>query len=1068
MSLQKSASLQLSSTIKNESDPILDLAAFIRSVGINRSTQHMLLLGAGASISSGVPSAANCVWEWKRAIFLTKNPGLEAQFAELSLPAVRAKIHRWLDAQNIYPANDSPEEYGVYIKACYPIADDRRSFFQDKVRQAVPHTGYRLAIKLAEAGILHSVWTTNFDGLIAKSAAQSKINSAIEVGIDCQERLPRKANRHELICVSLHGDYRYDLLKNTPEELQQQEKLLREALIDKLKDTPLLVVGYSGRDASVMGALEAAYSTQGTGGLYWCGYGDGPIPRPVKQLLDCARANGRSAYYIQAGGFDDLMLRIALHCLEGDSVEEARGLMMEQAPLPTEESVDFALIETETCGIIKSNAFQFTPPSEIYEFSLKEWPTGHVWDYFDSCTDGRDVVAAPFKGNAYAFGTIDDIRNAFSDRIGDKIERVPINDLDLRIEDGVINSLIRKVLVRAMAARAGAKTDGYEFIWNSAARERRKERGSEYLIFDAVVIYLRRVGNKSYAVLKPTIRIETTMGGDVPEDAERSLKMAILGWQHNNKFNYALEGWRRRMLNDGRFEFPFNCGSPFRFSVMHAPVLAKIMSPDLTKRIQVQDKFKPHIRHAGVELTEPNLIFSNRAGTATVTDPHPVRGIIENQPFDYSLSARKLTGPIQIGVICPAKESKQLSEYLQRLHQPIAPGKYEADYLLAFNGFQSAFGTPLQIPAPGDHLWLTCPEIDTGFDEQRGALQLSQHVTTCLNALKAAALPNITIIFIPTRWARWRKFETASERFDLHDFVKAFCAPQGIATQFLEEDTLENELQCRIRWWLSLALYVKSMRTPWVLSSLDADSAFVGLGISLDRKARKGNQVILGCSHLYNAHGQGLQFRLSKIEDPVIRNKSTFMSYEDARRVGETIRQLFWESQFRLPERVVIHKQTPFMPYERKGLQAGLSGVKHIDLLEIHIDSALRYLASVPQSNDTFKVDGYPVKRGTLLRLDNDSALLWVNGVSRAINPKLNYYQGKRRIPAPLVIRRHSGGSDLRLIGEEILGLSKMNWNSFDLYTKLPATVETSKQIAKIGALLERFASGSYDYRLFM
>ena len=94
------------------------------------------------------------------------------------------------------------------------------------------------------------------------------------------------------------------------------------------------------------------------------------------------------------------------------------------------------------------------------------------------------------------------------------------------------------------------------------------------------------------------------------------------------------------------------------------------------------------------------------------------------------------------------------------------------------------------------------------------------------------------------------------------------------------------------------------------------------------------------------------------------------------------------------------------------------------------------------------------------MKLDRDSALLWVHGVSRAINPRLNYYQGKRRIPAPLVIRRHSGRSDLTMVGDEILGLSKMNWNSFDLYTKLPATVETSKQIARIGALLERFGSG--------
>jgi hypothetical protein len=217
-------------------DLILGLDAFIRSVGISKGSPHALLLGAGSSISSGVPSAASCIWEWKRAIFLTRNPGLEAQFAEISLPAIRAKIQRWLDGERIYPSQDAPEEYSSYIQECYPIADDRKAFFQEKVRQAVPHIGYRLAIKLAEAGIIRSVWTPNFDGLTAKAAAHSHSISAIEAGIDCQERLPRKPKRNELVCVSLHGDYRYDPLKNTTTELQQQEATLRGALIEELKD----------------------------------------------------------------------------------------------------------------------------------------------------------------------------------------------------------------------------------------------------------------------------------------------------------------------------------------------------------------------------------------------------------------------------------------------------------------------------------------------------------------------------------------------------------------------------------------------------------------------------------------------------------------------------------------------------------------------------------------------------------------------------------------------------------------------------------------------------------------
>jgi hypothetical protein len=166
------------------------------------------------------------------------------------------------------------------------------------------------------------------------------------------------------------------------------------------------------------------------------------------------------------------------------------------------------------------------------------------------------------------------------------------------------------------------------------------------------------------------------------------------------------------------------------------------------------------------------------------------------------------------------------------------------------------------------------------------------------------------------------------------------------------------------------------MRTPWVLASLDENSAFVGLGISIDRKVEKGNHVVLGCSHLYNSQGQGLQFRLSKIEDPVFRQKNAFMSYDDARRVGETIRQLFWESRFRLPDRVVVHKLTPFLGDEKKGLQAGLSGVREVDLLEINVDNALRYLSSVPQKDRTLKEDGFPVRRGTLMKLGSNSALV--------------------------------------------------------------------------------------------
>ncbi len=192
------------------------------------------------------------------------------------------------------------------------------------------------------------------------------------------------------------------------------------------------------------------------------------------------------------------------------------------------------------------------------------------------------------------------------------------------------------------------------------------------------------------------------------------------------------------------------------------------------------------------------------------------------------------------------------------------------------------------------------------------------------------------------------------------------------------------------------------------------------------------------------------------------------MSGDDARRTGETIRQLFFDARMKLPERVVLHKRTPFTRDEREGLRDGLSGVQCIDMLEIQIDHALRYMASVQKPNGTSDEDNFPVRRGTVMKLDDFTALLWVHGATTALNPRLKYFQGKRRIPAPLIIRRHAGATPLQDLAGEILGLSKMNWNTFDLYTKHPATLQSSNEIAKIGSLLQRFGTASYDYRLFI
>ncbi len=101
-------------------------------------------------------------------------------------------------------------------------------------------------------------------------------------------------------------------------------------------------------------------------------------------------------------------------------------------------------------------------------------------------------------------------------------------------------------------------------------------------------------------------------------------------------------------------------------------------------------------------------------------------------------------------------------------------------------------------------------------------------------------------------------------------------------------------------------------------------------------------------------------------------------------------------------------------------------------MVEINIERSLRYVASRVSAGGNWEGDGFPVKRGSTLKLDDRTALVWVHGATEGVDGRRTYYQGKSRIP------------------------------------EMPATVQSSNQIARIGALLERFGPNSYDYRLFI
>jgi len=288
----------------------------LRSFKQNKDTPHSLLLGAGASVESGVRSASDCIWEWKREIFLSQNPSFVDTYSNIKVDSVRCAIQRWLDNKGGFPANGSDEEYSFYAEKAYPIPDDRRKYFQHLVAGVNPSIGYHLIALLAENGLFKSVWTTNFDGLMLKCAHKYNL-SPIEVTAETSDRIYRGDVDGELLCIALHGDYKYGALKNTVSELDTQNDVFVSAISHELANRNLLIIGYSGRDKSLMTALTLAYQTKGNGKLFWCGYGNN-APAPVMDLIQLVNESGRSAYYVPTDGFDKTVYSLTRHCMSED------------------------------------------------------------------------------------------------------------------------------------------------------------------------------------------------------------------------------------------------------------------------------------------------------------------------------------------------------------------------------------------------------------------------------------------------------------------------------------------------------------------------------------------------------------------------------------------------------------------------------------------------------------------------------------------------------------------------------------------------------------------------------
>jgi len=285
-------------------------------------------------------------------------------------------------------------------------------------------------------------------------------------------------------------------------------------------------------------------------------------------------------------------------------------------------------------------------------------------------------------------------------------------------------------------------------------------------------------------------------------------------------------------------------------------------------------------------------------------------------------------------------------------------------------------------------------------------------------------------------------------KIDFHDYLKAISLNLPKPIQFVRPPTYDPDAK-HIRstgnprglqdlatraWNFHTALYYKAKGIPWRLlrRTSDLDSAYVGISFYLSPDKQS---IHTSVAQVFNERGEGMVVRGGEAKRSEI-DRQVHLSKKGIRDLVTNVLAEYKRHHGNLPARVVIHKTSSFNDHEKDGCNEALKelGVDHRDLLVIN-DSFVRL----------YRNGEYPPLRGTFMELDDKSWFLYTRG-------SVDFYMAYpgMYVPKSLAITPVEIDESPRKLAEEILALTKMNWNNTQFDSSLPITIKAARQVGGI------------------
>lgn len=305
----------------------------------NDGVKPVFLLGAGASVSSGVPLAGQLVESMAKFAFC------KATARTIDDPTLmRSDWYDWLEQRRWFRRDVSAADlYPLAVEDLLQPTVNRKEFFQTILRRGLePNDGYQRLISLMAKRAIGTILTTNFDDLVARCAKSTRaVGHCDEIKTPSDYAMFDTASTVPQV-VYLHGSVDHYSDKNLVDETRRLDDDLVDLLRPLLRDRPLVVVGYRGAEPSVMRHLladQAAACMNFRRGIYWCfRKGSDALAESnlLRELHSVVRTN---LQLVEIDGFDGLMVTVdKLVSAAPTAARQSTGAQLRNLPFDMQSS----------------------------------------------------------------------------------------------------------------------------------------------------------------------------------------------------------------------------------------------------------------------------------------------------------------------------------------------------------------------------------------------------------------------------------------------------------------------------------------------------------------------------------------------------------------------------------------------------------------------------------------------------------------------------------------------------------------------------------------------------------